>query len=596
MQFSRIFVLASLLLAISPHAVSATVDRSENLLKSPKTLFLAQNIASEEEPIWKNAALGSLAIALVEVGDRDRLAEIVSKIEDPDVREQILSELGLRLAKKGEIELAWDFLEQERDLSFLAEIFRNLIFEKQTDRAWELVKLSNGEDNHILLLFVNAAIANQKYDRAWEILRDLEPDLLESISLRGLAFGFAEQGKSDRLREIIAVVDSDRDRQDLLLLMALSLAENGKPKRALDIVPRLERTIDKIHALGVIGFKFREIGDRDRGEKQFDRLRRLLSELELNAQTNAVFNNLSTYLARGGEFDRALELSAHISDSSTRTEALFYIARYLGEAGELARALELVPEIEFSGLRETILEQVAVNLAKNGKSDRALALIRSFADSDETLKNIATVLAENEQFDRALEIVTDIRRTELRIVTLGAIAFHLHQNKRLETARETLAQALELWETLEQATLKDSLLGLIVLPFVEIEAYDLALELLQNAVNLDEKSNSLRDATYTVAETGNREESLKFINLMENEIEKIGAFIFLAVQLDRQEQKKDAIATLTKALKLTETLSNPEQKALLLSSIATQFAELGQAQQAMEIIDRVVELLQVQAL
>lgn len=589
MQFSQLCVLVPLLFAISPVSVRAAFHPSEKNLNLSR--ILVQNITSEENSIWKNAALGSLAIALAEIGDRDRLVEIVNAIENPDVRRQILAELGLRLAKKGEIEFARNLLENERNIRLFAEIFRNLIAEENTDRAWEWVQLANGEDNRILLLFVEAAIANQQYDRAWEILQTLDSELLRSISLRGLAFGFAEGGRGDRILEIVDILENNETKQDFTLLAALALAENGQPKQALDIVPRLERDINRVHALGAIGLKFIENGERDRGERQFDRLRALLPKLEANAQTNSVLSNLSTYLARGEEFSLALELSDRISNPSTKTETLFYIARSLGEAGKFSRAIELTLEIDVSGLRENVLQQVAINLAKHDRSDRALSLLRSFTNTDETLKDIATILAEKEQFDRALDVAENIQSMELKTITLGAIAFHLHHNQRLETARAILQQTFQLWDTLSDPTTKDTLLGLIVIPFVESEFYDLSLELLQKTNNLTEKKNTLRDATYTVAETGKHEESLKFIALMEDEIEQIGALIFLAVQLDLRERKEDAIATLAEALELSETLQNPERKALLLSSIATQFAELGRSQKASEIIDRVLEII-----
>ncbi|MBP0016779.1 MAG: hypothetical protein J7647_04390 [Cyanobacteria bacterium SBLK] len=590
MQISRIVLVASLLFFSTPKAIALPIASANNL---NRPIRLVQNIASEEDSIWKNAALGSLAIALAEVGDRDRLVEIFNRIDNPDVRGQILVELGLRSIEKGDIKFASSLLENERDIRLFSEIFRNLIAEENTDRAWDLVQLTNGEDNRILLLFVEAAIANQKYDRAWEILQTLDSDILQLISWRGLAFGFAELGRGDRILEIVDRVEENETKQDFTLLAALALAEDDRPQQALDIVPRLERDINRVHALGAIGLKFIENGARDRGEKQFDRLRELLPQLEANGQTNSVLSNLSTYLARGGEFTLALELSDRISTPSTKTEALFYIARSLGEAGEFSRALDLSLAIDVSGLRENSIQQIAVNLAKNNQSDRALSILQPLTNTDETLKEIATILAEQEQFDRALEVAENIQSTELKTIALGAIAFHLHQNQNSATARAILQQTFQLWETFVDPMSKDTLLGLIVLPFVESEFYDLSLELLHKTNNLLEKNNTLRDAIYTVAETGKRQESLQFIALMEDEIEQIGALIFLAVQLDRQNRQEDAIVTLVDALERSQNLPNPEQKALLLSSIATQFAELGRSRKASEIIDRVLELLEI---
>ncbi|MEM9539011.1 MAG: hypothetical protein AAGA60_05800 [Cyanobacteria bacterium P01_E01_bin.42] len=590
-QVSRILLLTSLLFACTPKAMANAIAPAVKDFNSQ--IFLAQTITPEASSIWKNAALGSLAIALAEVGDRDRLVEILNEIANPDVRGQILAELGFRLVKKGELELAETLLAGEGNIRLLAGIFHNLIAEKYTERAWEWVQLKNGEDNRILFIFVEAAIANQEYDRAWEILQTLDVEILRAINWRNLAFGFAEQGKSDRILEIVEILENNETKQDFTLLAALALAENNQPRPALNIVSRLERNINRVHALGAIGLKFIENGDRDRGEELFDRLRELLPKLEANAQTNSVLSNLSTYLARGGEFALALELSDRISNPSAKNEALFYIARSFGEAKKFARALELSSEINVSGLRENVIQQVAVNLAQNNQSDRALSLLRSLTDTNETFKDIATILAEKEQFDLALEVADRIQIVELKTVTLGAIAFHLYQNQRQETAREILQQTFQLWETLADPATKDTLLGLIVLPFVESEFYDLALELLQKTNTLTERQNTLRDTAYTVAETGKRKDSLQFITLMGDEIEKIGALIFLALQLDRQGHVEDAIATLAEALELSETLPNPEQKALLLSSIATQFAELGRSQQASEIIDRVLELLEI---
>lgn len=599
MKVLPLFISISVLVLFPFDAVGLTNEKPEQLLQdsldnNPLTK-LAQSVTSEEELIWKNAALGSLSIALLEIGDRDRSLETFRKIDDRLVQQQTLSELVLRLTKTGEVKLAWDLLRtfSEGDPTVLSDIFRKLIAEDRSDRAWEIVQFSNSDNNQILLLFLQATIANKDYDRAWDIIRDRQTELLPYINLRGLALGFAEQGNSDRIAEIITVLDSDGDRQDLTLLLALTLAEQGAPQEALEVVKRLERPLDIVQGLGFIGLKFMEMGEGDRGEKAFDRLTELLPQLARDEQTDSVFKNLASSLARGEEFDLALKLSDRLSNPSLKTETLFYIARYLGEAKQFDRALEITQNIDVSGLQEIAIREIAINLAENGDSDRALNLIQPFSDRDETLKNIATILAEQEQFDRALEITEEIQTTEIKIVTLGMISLQLQQKKQQETASKIREQTLQLWDNLNDSSRKDSLLSLIVLPFLEIEAYDIALEMLQRSPNLEDKSNTLRDVTYALAEAGKIAESLEFIALIGNEIEKIGVLIFLAIQLDRQDRKPEAIESLTHAIKITERLEEKEQKALLLSSIATQLAELGRSQQATEITDRVLDLLQL---
>ncbi|WP_204104204.1 MULTISPECIES: hypothetical protein [Spirulina sp. CCY15215] len=603
MKVLRLFIFVSILflfpLNFPLNAVGLAREKSEQLFKdftnnTPSTK-LAQNVTSEEELIWKNGALGSLSIALLEIGDRDRSLDIFRSIEDPFLQKQTLSELVLRLTRKGEVKLALDLLQTFSlgDTTLLAGIFRSLMVEDNGDRAWEIVQLMNSDDKQILLLFLQAAIDNNDYDRAWEIIRDRQTELLPYINLRGMALGFAEQGNSDRIAEIITVLDNDGDRQDLTLLVALTLTEQGELEQALEVVERLESPLDRVEALGLIGLKYIAMGEGDRGEKEFDRLNKLLPQLEANQETDAVFKNLASSLARGEEFDLALKLSDRISNPSLKTETLFYISRYLGEAKQFDRALEITQNIDVSGLQEIAIREIAINLAENGDSDRALKLIQSFSDRDETLKNIATTLAEKEQFDRALKISEEIQGTEFKILTLSAIALQLQQKGQLETAPKIREQTLQLWDNLTESSRKDYLLSLIVLPFLEIEAYDIALEMLQRSPNVEDKTNTLRDVTYTLAEAGKMTESLEFIALVGNEIEKIGVLIFLAIQLDHQDRKPEAIMSLTNALSIAGTLEKKDQKALLLSSIATRLAELGRSQQAKEITDEVLKLLQL---
>ncbi|MEA5469676.1 hypothetical protein [Spirulina sp. 06S082] len=599
MKVLRCLIFISILFLFPGNAVALTREKSEQLAKDLANNIhltkLAQNVTDEEELIWKNAALGSLSIALLEIGDRDRSIEIFRSIEDRFLQQQTLSELVLRLIRKGDVKVALELIRtfSDGDPAFLSDIFRNLIAEDRGDRAWEIVQLINSDDRQILLLFLQAAIANEDYDRAWDIIRDRQRELLPYINLKGMALGFAKQGKSDRILEIMTVLESDRDRQDLTLLVALTLTEQGELKQALEVVKRLESPLGQVEALGAIGLKYMAMGEGDRGEKEFDRLKELLPQLEPNEATDAVFKNLASSLARGEEFDLALQLSDRLSNPSLKPETLFYIARYLGEAKQFDRALEITENIDIPELQETAIQEISINLAENGDSDRALKLIQSFSNRDKTLNNIATILAEKEQFDRALKITEEIQETEIKIVTLGAIALQLQQNKQLETASKIREQTLQLWDNLNDSSTKDSLLSLIVLPFLEIEAYDIALEMLQRSPNLEDKSNTLRDVTYTLAEAGKMTESLEFIALVGNEIEKIGTFIFLAIQLDRQDRQADAIISLTHALELVGTLEKKEQKALLLSSIATQLAEIGRSQQATEITDDVLKLLQL---
>ncbi len=234
------------------------------------------------------------------------------------------------------------------------------------------------------------------------------------------------------------------------------------------------------------------------------------------------------------------------------------IATAYAHAGAEQQALQVAGQIEVVGVQAKTLAAIASHVAQtlptpqvNSILSQALALTQTMpVDSrSDVLSQIALVYAERGERDTALEVVDAIASPNIKIQTLAKLASISYRAHRPEAGTALLGDLVAIAQTIEPFYGGDSLLREIFNQYVANQQYGLAFQLSQM---LDETSQS---------------------NLLLKLVEEASVAREFAIALQAAEVIPPGWENQTRSLALR--------------SIAAGYAQAGQFEQAIQLLQRI---------
>ncbi|MDQ4122799.1 MAG: hypothetical protein M3209_15280 [Acidobacteriota bacterium] len=331
--------------------------------------------------------LGEVALRFARRGEWQQAEEIISRIDFPTVRVQILNELALIKINQSEdaSEILSESLAETEQIEFveeriqlLLEIAARRIQAGQRDEAFSILEnvrqLSDdleGRFRDQILTQISGLYAHAgNFEQAEKMLppiADKQQTALAhaAIALEHQAAGDTEKGVQS-LEEAYAVLKSQPDREirdsrarfNLMATIAVRLAQFGKPERAIEIA--LENPIDEMR--------------------------------------NSALGQIAAVCAAGSKDELAAQAVNSIGDLAPRAAALVLVSDGEIKNGDaekslqtLAEAHSLVEEVEQLPARVTVLNDIAVRCVERGERERAREVLR------ENLEIIRIILDETQQ-------------------------------------------------------------------------------------------------------------------------------------------------------------------------------------------------------
>ena len=297
-----------------------------------------------------------------------------------------------------------------------------------------------------------------------------------------------------------------------------------------------------------------------------------------------VVQPIAAIYAEMGEIDQALQIVRSIEDEAYQDSSVGELAIAMAQAGQTEEALALLQEVTLPYYQAQTLAVIGLQLAEDG-DEQAQSLFEqaiATADTDVYLQQeIAQKAAQAGFTELAFNQLASLPDKTVEVRGLLAIAHHLTNVDELETVRKALQQAIDATaqaEEYERAELSRQL----IIQAIEIQAHDLALLTLQQALPADQSvvldgRSAHEHVAITAAQVGQFDIALAIAEATEPADASLRDRIWLAIALAYADAGnfEEALA----AAERFESIDRPYQPRVL-AGIGLQYQSAGMREEA----------------
>jgi tetratricopeptide (TPR) repeat protein len=285
------------------------------------------------------------------------------------------------------------------------------------------------------------------------------------------------------------------DKKQSRFTLSLALCNAGGVDQALLLAEEMRAPTDKSRVLTAIARSLFESGDRQQSLTLLTQSSKLAKQVNHDLFKSMVVPDIAFLFADHGDFSQALASAAQLDDPSTRFEILSRKATALAAMGELEEALKAARAIPEPG---NAVGQIAVALAGKEEFTKALGLANTIENKYEkasALVDIASALIVAEQFEQALSALDRLAASNLSTFReTWYLISSLAESGQLKLAHEIASRT---------NVDHQKVLALLVIAVGQAQTPDneQALQTLQQALDT---ANKLEDSHNTSASVGNR--------------------------------------------------------------------------------------------
>lgn len=260
-----------------------------------------------------------------------------------------------------------------------------------------------------------------------------------------------------------------------------------------------------------------------------------------------------------------------------------------------AEALETVEAIENKRHRNHSLTQLAIRYAKIGEFERALTLSIYFSEVSDQIRLLTDLavayFAEKERekarqlFNNAIELAERETDASKSIAVKAWIAFKLAESGEF-------FWALEVSDALEDSDSRSAILHEIAEKLIESGKLAVIQEIVNKVTEKEIKSELLANLVERYADEGYFSHAREFADLILITALKARAYLTIARKYKGEKLNKIGLELIEEAVKLADVVANIEDKVLILtlaSGLCNEFHEVARAQ---ELIQSVVTSLE----
>lgn len=386
-------------------------------------------------------AMAAVIPLYLQKGEVDLAAELANTVEDPFMRDKLLTLVAEKCAELDDDEYALQLADTVEDYGMRLKALERIGLQKA---------------------------AKGKFEKAREIAQQMDhPDgVLAAIAIKQTA-----DGDEAAANETLAAIEFPADRVHALLEIAsakLNVGETEKAATVLDsaVAPALEIEHDeeRLRALLDTGNLFLEAKRNDRAVETLDKARSFAEALD-NIHRDSFLASAAVGFLQAGSIDladRALDL---VSDKTQIASCLLGYAREYWRKGERDEAIDALEEsyailrsqrdaeTRSSKARFALFASIAAQFAGFEKGERAIEIAQGIEDENErtsALTQVAGVLTIRKEDDEARHALRSIADDADRSIALISMSDAKVKNGDREGAVALLDEAAHLVETVPQ--------------------------------------------------------------------------------------------------------------------------------------------------
>lgn len=405
---------------------------------------------------------------------------------------------------------------------------------------------------------------------------------------------YLANGDVDLAAELANAVDEPFSRDKLLILVAEKCAATDDDEYALQLA-------DAIEDHGLQAQAFERIALEKASKGQLDTARKVGNSL---VHPDFVHGGIAVRQAADGDDAAALATIESIDFAPARVAALQQIAAAKIESGDTAKAVDLLElaaqsaeDIEHDEEKIRVLCDTGNLFIEVKRSDKAVETFDSALKFAEILDNVHRdfffvncalgflYAGSDELADRTLDLVMD--KTQMASALLGFARDSWKKGEK-EDAVETLDEAYEIIRSQRDIETRDSrarnaLITTIAVQFAGFGKTERGWEIAEENQDPDEQSSALSQIAQILTVQKEDELARQTLNMIADDASRMFALISVADAKEKLGEADAAVAFLSEAATLAETVPQLAPRSSALNEIAARFADHGQKERGNEI-------------
>jgi tetratricopeptide (TPR) repeat protein len=437
---------------MAEHLIS-NADARENLLAC--AAYLAESIKSSD---GHAEAMRAILPFYLEKKDVDLAAEFANSIDDPFMRDRLLTLVAEKCAAIDDDEYAFQLVEAIEDSGTQAQARERIA----------LAKSAKGD-----------------FEKAFEIADTLEhPDNV----LAAIAVNASEDGKMETTNDAVEEIEFPYTKVVTLQTIAAQKVEKEEKKEAVELLEKAHEAAEdidfaeeKIRALTDIASHFSDAGRRDRAIETLDKAKHAAVELT-NVHRDAFLANIAYGFFHAGSIDLADRTLDLVGDKTQMASCLAGFAREYWAKDEKTDALETLEEayaiLKSQHEKETrdsrakfaLFSTLAALFASYEKPERAIEIAQDISSEDEqtsALAQIAQIATLKGEDGFAQQAIQAIGEDSKRLAAFIGVSDALKSMDKTEDAVAALNEAAHLAETVPQLASRSTAFNELARRFAE---------------------------------------------------------------------------------------------------------------------------------
>ncbi len=437
---------------MAEHLISTT-DAQENLLSC--AAYLAEGIKSSD---GHAEAMRAILPFYLEKKEVDLSAEFANSIDDPFMRDRLLTLVAEKCAALDDDEYAFQLVEAIEDSGTQAQARERMALAKSAkgafEKAFEIADTLDHPDNVLAAIAVNAS-EDDKKETATEAVEGIEFPYTKVVTLQTIA---AQKIEKDEKKEAVEFLE-----------------------KAIESAEDIDFAEEKIRALTDIASHFTDAGRRDRAIETLDKAKQAAVELT-NVHRDAFLSNIAYGFFHAGSIDLADRTLDLVEDKTQLASSLTGFAREYWAKDEHGEALETLEEayaiLKSQHEKETrdsrskfaLFSTIAALFANYEKPERAIEIAQEIPSEDEQasalaqIAQIATLKGEDAAAQQAVQAIGEDAR---RLAAYIGISDAQRKMEKTEDAVKTLNEAAHLAETVPQLASRSTAFNELARRFAE---------------------------------------------------------------------------------------------------------------------------------
>jgi hypothetical protein len=435
------------------------IDDAQNDLLACAT-FLAEKIGSSD---GYAEAMKELIPFYLAKGEVDTAAEFANSIDDPFVRDQLLTVVAEKCAEIDDDEYALQLADAIEDNSFQGVCLEGIAKQKAIKKQFETAfKIADGLE-HGSNAYAEIA-ARQEKAEALKTIEKIEFPYTKVQALLEVSNHTKDLSLLEKATGIAKEIEFEEERIRAYLSISFQYIEAGHKDKAIDVLDKARQfaesldTVQKDSFLSQISQGFMKAGSLDLADRTLD----LVADKYEIAHALVGYADEFWQKKEEGEALEALDEAYQILKSQRETETrntkakfnlLGIMAIRFAGFGKLERGIEIANENPFNEIRNNCLAQIAVICETEGNDDLAHQAIKDIDDDAEktfalmALSDVRRGKKQNEealkQLDEAYHHTGLVQQLSMKTLILNRLARRFNIVGESEKARNLCSESLQ---------------------------------------------------------------------------------------------------------------------------------------------------------